>query len=160
MKDKTIREDCQNYEHLSGEFFPDDSVFLEEDRSLYQSSRDFVSLDAWKKCRALRNKIYEVIIPRIPPEEKYALGSQIRRASQSITLNIAEGYGRFHYKEGVQFYRISRGSLYEIKDLLIIASDMRLISEAEFQDLLHDLEDAKATLAGYIRFVQSKAKNK
>ena len=101
--------------------------FLEEVPKSYAKEKDFVSLVAWKRCRELRRFFYEAVIPLLPPEEKYALSNQIRRAAQSITLNIAEGYGRFHYKEGIQFYRIARGSIYELKDALIICWDLKIL---------------------------------
>jgi len=61
---------------------------------------------------------YEMIIPKLPVEEKYCLSNQIRKTSISITANIAGGYGPYYYHEGIQFYRIARGSLYELKDHL------------------------------------------
>lgn len=139
-----------------GSFLESEILVAEEAWDGYNKNRDFVSLDAWKKCRKLRLQIYEQVIPNVTSEEKYAFGSQIRRASQSITLNIAEGYGRFHYKEGLQFYRIARGSLYEIKDLLIMALDMKFIDQTTHDSLMESLEDAKATLAGFMIFVQKK----
>lgn len=139
-----------------GSFLESEILVAEEAWDGYNKNRDFVSLDAWKKCRNLRLQIYEQVLPNVSTEEKYAFGSQIRRASQSITLNIAEGYGRFHYKEGLQFYRIARGSLYEIKDLLIMALDMEFIDRDTYDHLMESLEDAKATLAGFMIFVQKK----
>lgn len=149
-----INPETHNYPDLST-VDPQDLI-VEEAWDGYNKGRDFVSLDAWKKCRNLRLQIYEQVLPYVSTEEKYAFGSQIRRASQSITLNIAEGYGRFHYKEGLQFYRIARGSLYEIKDLLIMALDMKFIDQTTHDALMESLEDAKATLAGFMIFVQKK----
>jgi four helix bundle protein len=56
----------------------------------------------------------------------------MRRASYSTTENIAEGYGRYHFKENVQYFRISRGSLYELKDQLISANDFKCITAEDF----------------------------
>jgi len=89
-----------------------------------ENPRDFTSLDVWKKCREIKRLFYAEILPNLPHNEKYNLGDQIQRASISITSNIAEGYGRYHYQESVQFYRISRGSLYELKDHLISSLDL------------------------------------
>ncbi|RKX69275.1 four helix bundle protein, partial [candidate division TA06 bacterium] len=58
----------------------------------YNEHKDFVTLEAWKRCREIKNFFYKEIIPNLPIEEKYNLGTQIRKASVSITANIAEGY--------------------------------------------------------------------
>jgi len=67
-----------------------------------------------------------------PEHEKFSLTAQIKRSSRSITANIAEGYGRFHYKETIQFFRQSRGSLFETLDHLTTAIDEGYINEEEF----------------------------
>lgn len=63
--------------------------------------------------RELRNE-EKILIKGFLDHEKYELVSQMRRASRSVTHNIAEGYGRFHYQENIRFCRISRGSLHEL----------------------------------------------
>jgi len=85
--------------------------------------------------------------------EKYNLNIQIRKACISATANIAEGYGRYHYQEGIQFYRIARASIYELKDHLISCSDLTFIPPEIFEKGLSLIEDAKLTLNGYIRYV-------
>lgn len=122
----------------------------------YEPSRDFVTLDAWKKARLVRIFFYYEIIPVLPSEEKYNLGAQIRRASVSATANISEGYGRFHYKEGIQFYRIARGSLCELKDHLISCRDLQCIDNSLFENGIDLIEQAKVTLNGFIKFVEAK----
>ncbi|MFQ5771697.1 MAG: four helix bundle protein [bacterium] len=76
----------------------------------------------------------------------------------SATANIAEGYGRFHYQEGIQFYRISRGFLYELKDHLISCYDFEYISKDLFEEGINLIETAKKTLNGYINFVKKQMK--
>ena len=100
----------------------------------YDSKRDFTSLEAWEKARAVKLFFYGKILPKLPIEEKYNLGSQIRNSGVSATANIAEGYGRFHYKEGIQFYRISRASIYELKDHLISCLDFDYINKELFNE--------------------------
>ena len=98
--------------------------------------------------------------PLLPKEEKYNLDYQIRKASVSITSNIPEGYGRFHYQEGIQFYRISRGSLFELKDHLISCYDIGYIGNELKKEGEKLIEAAKITLNGYISFVNNKLERK
>lgn len=122
----------------------------------YNEKRDFITLEAWVKCREVKIFFYKRILPFLPKEEKYNLDIQIRKASISITANIAEGYGRFHYKEGIQFYRISRGSLFELKDHLISCYDFDVIQKELKEEGEKLIETAKITLNGYINYVKSK----
>jgi len=82
----------------------------------------FEDLEVWKKSREIRNDITKLTI-KFPKEEKYQLTDQLIRASRSVTANIAEGFGRYHYQENIQFRRQSRGSLFELIDHLIGAFD-------------------------------------
>ena len=69
--------------------------------------QDFEDLEAWKLARSLRNEIF-ILTKTFPPEEKYRLTDQLVRASRSISANVAEGYGRYHYKDNAKFCRIAR----------------------------------------------------
>ncbi|MCF7822997.1 MAG: four helix bundle protein [Candidatus Marinimicrobia bacterium] len=115
-----------------------------------------MSLVAWQNARKVKLFCYDEIVPKLPAAEKYNLKDQIIRAATSSTANIAEGYGRFHYKESAQFYRISRGSLYELKDHLISCNDLNYIDDHLLREGLNLIEDAKINLNGYIKFVLSK----
>lgn len=92
--------------------------------------RDFQDLDVWKAARGLRKEIYAVA-KRLPDFEKFSLANQVRRASKSITANIAEGYGRYSYQENAQHCRQARGSVYELRDHLITCSDEGYITAVE-----------------------------
>ena len=132
---------------------------LAEAYSRYGAHKDFVSLAAWQRCQELKVFFYKEVLPLLPPEEKYNMNVQIRKAATSTTQNIAEGYGRYHLKEGIQFYRISRGSVYELKDLLISCQDFGFISPELYNQGIDLLEKAKVTLNGYIKYVQNQLKN-
>ena len=119
----------------------------------YDDLRDFTTLDAWKKARLVKLFFYREVIPILPAEEKFNLSIQMRKASVSGTANISEGYGRYHFQEGIQFYRIARGSIYELKDHLISCHDLKFIKKDVFEQGISLIEDAKVTLNGYIRFV-------
>ncbi len=129
-------------------------LVLNEPKGTYDINRDFESLEAWKKARDVKIFFYKKVLPKLPSCEKFNLDFQIRKAAVSCTANISEGYGRFHYQEGIQFYRISRGSLYELKDHLISCHDFNYIGKDLFDEGKILIEDAKRTLNGYINFVK------
>ncbi len=114
--------------------------------------RSFEDLDCWKKGRELRIEVSK-LLKTFPDFEKYELTSQMRRASRSITHNISEGYGRFHFKENAQFCRIARGSLYEVKDQLITAKDEGYIDSHKFQVLNELILENIRILNGYINYL-------
>ena len=114
----------------------------------------FEDLACWKKCRELRLFVAKEAIPALPKEERYRLGEQLLRAARSTTANIAEGYGRFHFKENIQFCRHSRGSLYEILDDLITCLDEKYITETVFEDGKNEINRATNILNGYINYLK------
>ena|SRR5687768_17022376 len=92
-------------------------------------------------------EIYERKLPRLhmPFRRMNNIGCEtIIRASRSVTANIAEGYGRFHYTENIQFARLARGSLYEIIDHLTVAQEEKLISDETFTLLRENAVRAKS----------------
>ena len=117
--------------------------------------RDFTELEVWKKCQEIKMDIYN-IVKVLPEEEKYNLASQMRRAAVSITANIAEGYGRFHYQENIQFCRQSRGSLYELKDHILTCFECRYIKNEEKEKMLEKITHAIIILNGYIKMLRNR----
>lgn len=83
----------------------------------------------------------------------------LRRAARSTTRNIAEGFGRFHYKENCQYCRISRGSLFEIKDDLIICMDEGKVNKDETKEGFELVNQAIHSVNGYIKYLNSKNSN-
>lgn len=131
----------------------DENIF-EEPLEGYNEQKDFTSLFCWKEARMLKIFFYQKIIPTIPEHEKFNLINQIKRAGISTTANIAEGYGRFHFQEGIQFYRISRGSIYELKDHLYSCFDLGYIEAPLFEEGKALIEKSKITLNGFIKYVE------
>lgn len=107
---------------------------INEPNDFYIEKKDFTTLEAWIKCREVKLFFYNKVLPGLPKEEKFNLDIQIRKASVSTTSNISEGYGRYHYQEGIRFYRISRGLLYELKDHLISCYDIGYIDDSLKQE--------------------------
>ena len=146
---------------MGGEYqlkFEETSHIIEEQNEFYNKKKDFTTLEAWLKCREVKIFFYKNVLPYLPKGEKFNLEIQIRKAAISITANIAEGYGRYHYQEGIQFYRISRGSLYELKDHLISCYDIGYITSYLNEEGEQLIEQAKMVLNGYINFVKNKIK--
>ena len=135
-----------------------ESYYINEPEKFYDSSKDFATLEAWEKCKEVKLFFYKTVLPCLPKEEQYNLGNQIRRAAISITANIAEGYGRYHYQEGIQFYRIAQGSLYELKDHLISCFELSFIDENTKKEGTDLIETAKRKLNGYINYIRGKIK--
>jgi four helix bundle protein len=119
--------------------------------------KTFEELDCWKRAAELRRN-FSAIVKTFPAEEKFRLSDQILRASRSVTANIAEGYGRFHFQEYIQFCRQSRASLYELLDHLLVAFDEHYISEVQLRKLRTDVDGCLAVLNGFINYLK-KAKN-
>ena len=120
--------------------------------------KSFEDLKVWQLSRELRNDIFE-LTKSLPNEEKYRLKDQLIRASRSVTANIAEGYGRFHYQEYIQYCRQARGSLYEILDHLICAKDQGFIKAETLKTLRKDATNCIRILNGFISYLKNAKKN-
>lgn len=118
----------------------------------------FTDLQVWKESRNFRNEISSMA-KNLPEIEKYRLQDQIIRASRRVTACIAEGYGRYHYQENIQFCRQSRGSLMECFDHLTCAFDENYIDQNQFETYRNHYFKILKMLNGYISYLQ-KQKNK
>ncbi len=78
------------------------------------------------------------------------------RASRSITANIAEGYGRYHYQKNIQFCRQARGSLFELFEHLSVALDGGYINTDELEDYKKHLFLLIKMLNGYIKYLENR----
>ena len=94
----------------------------------------FEKLEVWNDTRQLAQDIY-IITKSFPEEEKFGLVSQVRRAIVSVSSNIAEGSGRTGNKDQAHFTQLAFGSLMEVTNLLILASDLEYISNNEYDQL-------------------------
>jgi four helix bundle protein len=119
----------------------------------------FEDLECYKVCKSLRQEISD-LTKTIDSNEKFRLVDQMLRCSRSVTNNIAEGYGRFHFKENAQFCRQSRGSLYELQDHLSIALDEKYIDNFKYEELKRKIENCNKILNGYIKYLISQTNNK
>jgi four helix bundle protein len=116
----------------------------------------FEDLQVYKAAREFRKAMYAVN-RRLPDFEKYELGSQIRRASVSLTNNMAEGHGRFHYPDQIRFFLHSRGSVEELVDDLNICLDENYLSSDEVAKLKEQACGVLILINGYLRYLRSRS---
>lgn len=114
----------------------------------------FTDLLAWQEGHKLVVTIYK-ITKKLPKEELYSLTDQMRRAAASVTANIAEGFGRKTYKEKLQFYYMSQGSLTELKNFILIAKDVGYLHEEDITELLTQADQTHKLLQGLITKTKS-----
>ena len=90
---------------------------------------------------------------------KDTIGKQIVRSADSISANIAEGYGRYYYKESKQFFFYSRGSIQETKSWLSKCKRRKIIDVSKAEELLSEAEKILAKMNGYIKFIAASPKH-
>lgn len=115
-------------------------------------------LDVYNLAELFSDEIWENVI-QWDFFQKDTIGKQIVRSADSISANIAEGYGRFFYKESKQFYFYSRGSIQETKSWLGKCKRRKIIKEEKCQELLQKAEIILVKLNAYIKFVSKSAKH-
>lgn len=111
-------------------------------------------LDVWYKARDFAVRVNKEFLPLLPNEEKWSLTQQIRRSSQSIPANIAEGHGRFYFQDNVRFCYIARGSLEETLSHIVYAYKVNYISETLYKSFATDGENLNRLINGYIAFLK------
>ena len=131
---------------------------MAERRLLYQSpgekgKRGFEDLECYQLALEVMAKVH-VFSKTLPPDEKFDLYSQIRRASKNVTGNIAEAYGRYHYLDSLHYYSIARGELNETLSRLIEARVLGYIDQADFELLYKLIRQTEQTLNGYMTYVR------
>lgn len=121
------------------------------------SYKNYTELDVWLKSRALANHIFK-ITQKFPKEELYGLVSQMRRCAVSVPSNIAEGCGRNHTKDSIQFFYTSRGSIYELETQVFLSFDQKYISEEELKLSLDLVTECKKLINGFINYYDKLSK--
>lgn len=115
----------------------------------------FKDLIVWSKGIELVNDIYKVT-KNFPKEELYGLTSQIRRAAISISANIAEGWGRGTTKNYIQFLDISKGSLFELDTLIIIANNQDYLNTENCSEIENKINEIGRMLNALITKLENK----
>ena len=121
------------------------------DKSPHQS---FTELHVWKKAREFKKEVV-ALAKTFPSEEKYCLCSQITNSVRSVPANIAEGHGRFTYKDQIHFCIQARGSLSETLNHLIDAFDCKYISQEQLSFFKIKYDEVERLLNGYITYLRN-----
>jgi len=123
------------------------------------SYNSFEDMSVWKKAMDLANKIFN-LTEKLPRKEDFGLTSQIRRSALSVSGNIAEAFGRRHYKDKLNFYYDARGSLSETKNYLIYGKNIGYFTISEFHGNNALIEDIWKELNTLIVALRSKFQTK
>ncbi|EKD91127.1 MAG: S23 ribosomal protein [uncultured bacterium] len=112
--------------------------------------KSFTDLNAWREAHKLALIIYKTT-EDFPKDERFSLIDQMRRCGISISSNIAEGFSRHGKKEKSQFYYMSKGSLTELQNQLLLARDLGYISNKLFNEIADKTVTVSKLLTGLIR---------
>jgi four helix bundle protein len=128
---------------------------MKRTESQIKSYQTFEDLEVYQVAREFRKAMYRVA-RKLPEIEKFGLASQIRRAALSLTNNIAEGHGRFHFLEQIKFMLHARGSLEELLDDLNVCIDENYFPVEEIEKLKSEGWRVHKLTNGYIRFLRGR----
>lgn len=123
------------------------------------SNKGLDNLIVWKKAVELVQLIYQDIIEKLPPDERWSMTQQLRRSSLSIPANIAEGYGRYNHQDHVRFCYIARGSLEETYSHIQVAIAVGYIKPSDTIRVDPAIIELKKVLNGYIQFIKKSKHN-
>ncbi len=124
-------------------------------------SKNYLTLDkidAYVISYKLSNYIWNVVL-KWDNFSRWTIGKQLATASDSISANIAEGFGRYHKKEKIHFYRYSFGSLEETKDWIRKAITRGLLTENDRIYIVNELEKLPKELHHLINYTNEKLKH-
>lgn len=120
--------------------------------------RDFKELEIWERGHNMALKTFKMTID-FPRQEQFGLTSQMRRSSQSIPTNIAEGCGRDSQKELIRFCSIAMGSASELEYQLLLSKDIGFISSESYDNNNKELLILKRKLNAFIQYLKTQLPN-
>lgn len=113
-------------------------------------------LKVWQEAMRLLELVYSTA-SRLPPDERFGLSSQLRRAAVSVAVNIAEGHGRDCTGDFLRFLAVAKGSLMEVETLLLASGRLGFVPEGETEKLLVAAATVGRMLAGLVRSLKRHA---
>lgn len=117
----------------------------------------FEEITSWQKSRIFNKRVY-LITEEVTFKNDFDFVRQIRRASLSISSNIAEGFERNTDKEFMHFLFIAKASAGEVRSQLYLAFDLNYITKEIFEELLNEVSEISKLIAGFIKYLQSSQK--
>lgn len=114
----------------------------------------FEEIVAWQRARELVGEVYRATTNG-KFNKDFGLRDQIRRASVSIMLNIAEGFARRTNKEFSQFLFVAHGSVAEVQSALYVAMDQKYITRETFDKLYSDCTEISRMISGLIKYLRT-----
>jgi four helix bundle protein len=121
------------------------------------SKTSFENLDVYRLAEKMADEVWSVVADW-DYFAKNSVGMQLVDAADSVSANVAEGCGRFNYKDNARFIRIARGSMYETKNWLRRAYRRGLLSDAQIEKLKPILDELLPKLNAYLRSINDAAK--
>ena len=115
----------------------------------------FEEINSWQKSRIFNKRIYQ-ITENSNFKRDFDLVRQIRRASISISSNIAEGFERNTDKEFIYFLYVAKASAGEVRSQIYLAFDLEYIAKQEFDELLESITETSKLLSGFIKYLSPK----
>ena len=109
----------------------------------------YMKLIAYQKAKEVVKRTYK-LLKKFPAEERYAMSDQLRRASVSITSNIAEGINRYSIKEKSHFIEMAYGSLMEVSSQIEIAEDIGYITTEDRINMDELIREEARLLSGLL----------
>jgi four helix bundle protein len=115
----------------------------------------FEEINSWQKSRIFNKRIYQ-ITENSNFKKDFDFVRQIRRASISISSNIAEGFERNTDKEFIYFLYVAKASAGEVRSQIYLAFDLEYIAKQEFEELLESITEISKLLSGFIKYLSPK----
>ncbi|MDZ7611958.1 MAG: four helix bundle protein [Candidatus Moranbacteria bacterium] len=117
--------------------------------------KNFYDLEIWKEANKLSVEVY-TLTKAFPESEKFGITSQIRRAASSVGANIAEGFGRYHFKDKIKFYYNARGSTCETQNFIFLSQSLGYLEKENARKIFCKYDNLGKRINQFIKSVGNK----
>ncbi len=116
----------------------------------------FEDMKVWQEAQDLAVLVYTLTY-KLPDDEKFGLMSQMRRASSSVSANIAEGFGRKSFRDSNNFYRIALGSLLETKNFIYLSGRLDYLEQADIDSAIESINSVHKQITAIMKYLNENA---